>query len=310
MDQPVQISNEALQTTPFWKKKPIIIGVFVIVLLAIIGGGFIASQNSSNISQITPTPKVNPGLPVGPTDPPGLQKPITAQITTFPQSYKDITIPSSLYSEAKIMYGVIDSGTTKIYVIGLITRYYMYRDLLEENKVPFSYPSIVKFSDLKSLVPKMEELIKERLVSTMDFVYIKARFSQSRSEDEAKEKFGDLKKKATEIITKYRQDMIDSPSQVQAILEKSNKDADLMLLNFREPGEFVQNYEYDTNLFFTDPSFNSFVFALPVNKVSNIYTLRNDFGEHSYLIVYPTAKKNGVIESFEQTLQQRLTQFK
>lgn len=241
-------------------------------------------------------------------------------ISQYPKSYNGTEIPQSIYSEGEKKYNQLaDKQLVKTYIIDQVGKYYVYMHLLGEKNLltetPVQNPT---FDLIEQKVPELEEIARKELVDNIDFSYIKAwsvlDFNNHKSEIQSQ--FGGQNKaKAEEIITQY-QEALKNGESIENILEQSNQNTDLDLLNNNELNRTIQNYIRDDNfvrnrinLKATDNNFHNFLFGQNINEVSEIYEVGDENKKYLYLIVYPTQIKQGDYKSILELFQQKSSLF-
>lgn len=229
--------------------------------------------------------------------------------SAFPKSYKSEKIPSTIYENLD-SYPDIPKTEKDEYVKTQVMKFYVYKDVLQENsesKKEDLLPIIYK--DIYDGVQAMEPIIKDNLLSKSYFGYIQAKFAGTTDEAELKEKLGDLDTKAKAIIKRYQQMFVAGSYTPNQIIDISNKDEELLLLNSREQNRFVDDYD-STKKIFTDVEFNDFIFSQQENQLSDVYTLLDENkNPQAYIIVYPSKIINKKYSSLEKLIEERANNF-
>jgi hypothetical protein len=229
----------------------------------------------------------------------------------YPKSYKDTEIPVEIYQQAGLRYHLENKTEVKEYVINLIHKYYIYKDFLAAEKIPYSAQFPVTFSAIEADVPRMESLVQQNMVTYVDFAFIKARFRYAPEEERIQRLYGDLKVKARAKLEEYRQLFSAENADPAVIIDAANHDIDLITLNNNEGNRIELHYTPDKELFFTDKKFNSFLFAQKQKVVSSIFTLHgvaND--EYAYVIVYPIVMQKKQYMNIDELLTDNVSYFK
>ena len=209
--------------------------------------------------------------------------------TSYPTSYNGEEIPQSIYTSGEEAYSyVTNKNETKKYIIDRVARYYVFTEILAEKGL-YTKPdmSTMDFTRLEAEIPEMEDQIKNNLITTSEWGFIKARFALTPNEDLIKNNFPDMKAKAQEKVNEYKSKMEQNPSGIEDLISNSNADSDLMTLNNAEQNEYKRNYQADQQAFFSDDQFHEFLYSVEPGKVSEVYTLKNAKDmPYAYLVVY------------------------
>lgn len=294
------------------QKRLIAAGIFL--LLSLIITDFFVSRLTKRQSQLEQTFKSiqkaasNLG---GSSEPTPTPAPPAIPYAGYPKSYKNSEIPVEIYKQASLRYHVENKTEVKNYVINLIHKYYIYKDFLSTEKIPFTAQFPVTFSTIEADVPVMESLVQQNMVTYVDFAFIKARFRYTPEEERLQRIYGDLKAKARSKLDEYRQKFSGENIDAAAIVNEANHDIDLISLNNNEGNRIETHYTPDKELFFTDKKFNTFLFAQKQGVVSNIFTLHgatND--EYAYVIVYPTMIQRKQYTTSDELVMNNLQNFK
>lgn len=284
------------------RKYIIIISVCVFVLVLLVVADLIVSSRTKKPGTVARTiQSIQDAANVEVTPAAPSPKPTDAPFAGYPKMYKNIPISSDIYVQAHARYRNEKNTDLKEYMLDLIHRYYIYKDYLSEANISFNARSPITLTAIEQDLPEMEELINNNLISYIDFAYIKARFKYAPEEERIRKMYGDIKAKARSIIEMYRSKLSEQDVYPAEVIEASNKDLDLIILNNNEANGIELHYTPEKHLFFTDSKFNSFVFSQKEGVVSNVYALRGvDGDEYAYLIVYPlTVKKNRFTDNKE-----------
>lgn len=231
-----------------------------------------------------------------------------------PKSYKNNTVSQSLVSDAVQKYQ--NKGVTDMQVytsmIGYVERYYMYKDVLAENNIPVPPMSDQTYEDIERNVGVLHKIVLDNLVSHADFAYVKVRFAlfpSSDIEEDVLKQVPNPREKANQLIERYRSKFLGNIVNVQQIINESNTDQEMTMLNQTDVNEYVTNYTSDQNLFFTDPGFNAFLFAQKRSTVSPVYELKHDSKPYAYLIVFPTNVTLNKFNSIDDIVKEKKSNF-
>lgn len=121
------------------QKRIIAAGIFLLTSLIITD--FFVSRITKRQSQLEQTFKTiqeaasNLGSSSKPTPSP---VPTIIPYAGYPKSYKNIEIPVEIYQQAGLRYHSENKTEVKDYVINLIHKYYIYKDFLAAEKIPYS----------------------------------------------------------------------------------------------------------------------------------------------------------------------------
>lgn len=264
------------------KVKLIIIALVVLIILA---GISILLLNTSKKSSITATPSPSPS-PIA-----------TVPNTTFPKSYGTTPIPKTLFTQIKATTNNENESVNEY-----IKKYYIFKDVLTENKITFPTTDENSLDAISKATPILYQLVVDNLVSKYDFAYIKARFRLYPTDDievQVNKDVPNLQAKAKELIEKYRTKFSSNIVNIQQIVNEANNDPELTQINIDDKNEFIRNYTPAQNLFYTDPNFSAFVYAQKRGQVSPIYELKQDNKAYAYIIIYPasiTVKKYNSVD--------------
>ena len=290
----------------------IISGISVLILL-ILTDLVLSTVNKKQSAVITTLQTLTNTITTNNQDPTSTPKPepTTDPLAGLPKLYKDIPIPQELYTQGFQRYQDVKAAETRRYILNRVQRYYIFRDYIQGHNLSFQFIFPLTFVALEKEVPRMEKLLEEQAVTNIDFAYIKARFRYSPAEESAKAKFGDLDTKARQMIEAYRQKFLAANPDVQQIVNDSNQDADLMLLNNDEPNEYKTGFKPNDRIFFTDRHIKPFLFAQTAGKVSEVYTLHSvDDSEYAYLIIYIVNGQKRDYSSLDEIVRQNVGFFK
>lgn len=257
---------------------PIIIAtVLFIILIAIVD--FTLSR-FSNKPSTNPTSGAYPSL--SPT-----------YLQNLPTQYKDKPIPRNLYEQGFGMYK--DQGSQKVreYVNNRIQRYFIYKDVIESNKIDYRFTEEFTFAGMEREIPKMEQALRKQLIGSLDFAYIKVKYKNIVASQEATDRYGDLKDKATELIAKYRSMLSEPGADPKDVVAQSNADQVMLVLNDNQMNEYKTNYMAEQRLFYTDTDFQSFLYRQPEGVVSASYELKDANRQPYAIIIVLVTKKHG-----------------
>lgn len=256
---------------------------------------------ASNVTKSEPTPTSTP-----------LPTPTPDLLGGMPSRYKNTPIPKALYQEGATLYRTQNPQEIRRYLLDRVRRYYVYQDFVVTNKLEYSLPSTLSFRALEQAVPEMEKLIEGNLISTIDFMYIKARFLLPPNIQGALEQaYGDLKVKGRTILEEYQLQLRTPDPDLETILDSANKHPELSNINNNELNEMKQQFRPTDKLFAEDKGFNTFLFTQRLNRISPLYTLKNSQGnDYAYVIVYVSSKTNGEYDSVDKLFTDNLRNFK
>lgn len=227
----------------------------------------------------------------------------------LPKTFKNESIPLSIYENLSNYPDVPSDGRDE-YVKMQVMKFYIYKDLLQQNNSSNAAVLIPKtYKDIKDGVNAMEPIIKQNLLSRAYFGYIKATFANGTGEEALQKKYGNLKTKAETVIKRYQQMFVEGDFSAQQIIDVSNKDEELLLLNNREKSEFVDDYD-STQKIFLDKGFNDFLFSQQENQLSDLYTLHDEKDTPvAYIIVYASKILKKKYNSLEQIIEENSGNF-
>lgn len=228
---------------------------------------------------------------------------------SFPKSYKEEKIPTTVYQNLTTFADIPAKGSDE-YVKTQIIKFYVYKDILQESRDSTPAALIPKtYKDIYDGVQIMEPIIKDNLLSKAFFGYIQATFAGMTDESSLKEKYGDLNGKAKAIIKRYQQLFVAGSYSPNQIIDISNKDEELLLLNNREQNKFVDDYD-STKTIFSDKGFNDFIFSQQQDQLSDIYTLLDENkNPQAYIIVYPSKLIIKKYSTLEKLIEDRASNF-
>lgn len=238
---------------------------------------------------------------------------MTVTVKNYPKTYNGKTIPQSIYNEANESYKGVEQQKLKNYVINRVVLYYIMRDVLKENEIPFTdIGDNPTFSQIESALPDLKKEVDENLLSSADFAFIKAYHNYFNNDQQAREKFGDnIQPKAMEIITNYRDELLKNRDNPQIVIDKANSDADLSLLTNGEQAKYITNYFADLNNvadqgeYIYDEEFDDLLFQMREGDVSPVIGL-NSQSPYMYVVVYPTKISIKKYQSLKDIVSQRL----
>lgn len=285
------------------------------LLIALVVTDLIVSNRTKKESQVSQSFKIiqEAASSIGNDEPKPNETPVVTAVpfAGYPKSYKNIPIPATIYTEAQSRYRKDKVAEVEQYIIDVVHRYYIYKDFLEQNKIPYNAQYPVTLKNMETDVPKMEELIEQNLVTYVDFAYIKARFRYAPEEERIQAKYGDIKAKARQILEQYQQQFAAENVDPASVVAAANQDVDLITINNNEGNRIETNYTPDKQLFFTDRKFNSFLFAQKQGKVSSLFTLHGKAGdEYAFVIVYPILVQRKSFSTIDDMLNDNLKYFK
>lgn len=244
----------------------------------------------------------------------------TESITSYPKTYKGNPIPESIVSEAQRKYVTTDPELRKVFVINRIVYYYILKGILEENNI--SWPGkgeAVTWDAIEQQALAMEKIAHAQLVDTYEYSYIKAYAANFPDPEKVNKEIGavagDL---ALQIMTEYaaRMKSADSVQTVQNLVEESNQNQELMILNSDEKNTTVTGYTVDMNdisqqaSYIFDEEFDSVLQTLAPFQASDLITLSDDNQvPYMYVVVYPTAIEKKKFPSFKQLIAEKISEF-
>ncbi len=230
-------------------------------------------------------------------------------LASFPKSYKNEKIASTVYENLASVSDIPSTGKDD-YIKTEVMKFYIYKDILEENSEASPAALIPKkFKDIEDGVKIMESVIKEHLLSQAFFGYVQVKFDGQADVESLKVKYGDLDMKAKNIMRRYQQMFVEDNYSSNQIIDISNKDEELLTLNDREKNQIIDNYN-STKKLFEDKGFDEFLFSLQQNQISDLYTLHTkDNKPEAYLIVYPTKILVKKYNSLDNIIEQRSANF-
>lgn len=252
----------------------------------------------------------------------------------FPQSYKESPIPQELLYTGRAYYSESSDEARDKIVFDTVIKYYVYHDIIAEQEIPllsatngaqieqvtspaelFQSSEIISFSTIAPIVRDYEYTIKRNLIQNRDYYYLLARYVQNNKEaDEeiVKELGKPQKETALETITKYQENLSEEPETVETILNNATEDDILTLLNGTSTYEenVKTTYTRQDELLPGNDSFNSFLFDVPENQVSDVYEYSSPLGKKmGYIIVLPTRVVSTDYENENQLISEYIDFF-
>lgn len=230
--------------------------------------------------------------------------------TLLPRAYGEEDVAPAIVDDLKEAAQQENVKFPDMYVKDKLVRYYIYKDVMEENdlKLPEEMEAEQKLTLEK--LNAMEQIIKDNLVSSADFAYITARFKILNKQAELEQTYGDLDERAKAVIGRYEQLFIDPSYTVDQIIDIANKDEELLALSNNQQITPITDYKGDTNVFVLDPSFSDFLYAQPINQLSELHTMTTlenvPFG---YVIIYPTKIEKRTYNSLNDLIKERTQNF-
>lgn len=244
----------------------------------------------------------------------------TVSISSYPKTYKGVPIPESLVTEAQRKYVTTDPELRKVFVINRIVYFYILKGVLEENNI--SWPGKggeLTWDSVEQQALAMEKIAHEQLVDTYEYSFIKAYSNNFPSPDKVNKEFGAVAGDvALQIMTEYaaRVKAADSVQTVQNIVEESNQNEDLRILNADEPNTTVTDYTVDMNdisqqaNYVFDEEFDSVLQTLAPYQASDLITLSDDNQvPYMYVVIYPTKVEKKKFPSFKQLIADKISEF-
>jgi hypothetical protein len=252
---------------------------------------------------------------ISPTPQPHYNVTVLDKYNTFPQKYKDTEIPLRIWDEAKATLGdMVNNTDNRQFAIKTVIKYFIYNDALAAaGGASAINPDTLSFSQMNDAINNgtLEEDVKTKAITNFDFCYIQARFALGSNPEGVKKQIPDPEKKAKELINTYKQKIQQNPDQLESIVQESNTNADMKILNGTEKNDCLKNYIYDDEKYFVDKAFNTFLLNTPVNQVSDVYTVKPDsLPPDIYVIVYPTRVDKHDVNSLSDLITQGVKNFK
>jgi hypothetical protein len=175
----------------------------------------------------------------------------------------------------------------------------------DPSKVTASYKKkeITDMALINKEVIALKKVYVPNIIS-MDGLFLKVRFAGTVQSNLDKLHLNEaaLQSTARQLIEQYKKELETSPKK-EDVLSNFNKNNTILLLNNRETSRTFKNYPMYPPLFL-DVNFYSIMESLPVDQVSDIFTLRQKMngestvGEYAYAVFYVT-KKTGTYKSVE-----------
>ncbi len=243
------------------------------------------------------------------------------QLSSYPTSFNGERIPQELYVSAEKTYqNLPDQKIVKTYITETVAKFYLFRKALNDKNVPtnVSNDPPEDFNLVEKAVPELEKKVKENVIDSIDFAYIKGNLSidHNDNKDKIKNEFGNtLQDKVNEKITQY-QNLLKETPDYESVLTQANSDSELKLINNYEPNSVIKNYIKDDdfirnnlNFKFKDNGFHNFLFSQTQNQVSEIYQMGDENKKYLNMVVLPIALRDNQYDSFNEFYQANLNLF-
>lgn len=271
--------------------------IFSVCIFVLSMGLFINSTRFTTTSDAKPIQNVPTAAP---------KKTVSS---VFPKSYKNENIPLSIYDNLN-NYPDIPAVDGEEYVKTQVMKFYVYKNILEQNNESSASALIPQsYRDIKDGLTVMEPIIEQNVLSKAYFGYIKARFAGAADASDLNKKYGDLQVKAENVIKRYQQMFVAGDYTAQQIIDVSNKDEELLMLNDREKNQFIDDYDA-TKKIFQDKKFDEFLFSQQENQLSDLYTLENgNSSPEAFIIVYPSKILKKKYNSIEKMIEEQAANF-
>jgi hypothetical protein len=277
----------------------------VILLVVALGVKVVTSQfsNGSKAAGLTynPTTKTFTG-----------HSPVSVW-TSFPKKYNGIEIAPSVFTDATKIYG--NNDRAREYINDKVARYLIYSDVLsqERDSIPQN-PNKLTFAMAENGVTELENQVKETSITSINFIFFKARFAFGMNDTKVKAKYSDPQTKAREMIQKYQQLVKDANGDENKIAkifnDSNNNDPDLTFINNHEPNMAFAKYHPDDTVFPADPGFDQFLLQQKEKTVSDIYTIKLEDGSPSqYAFVYVFKKDVSKYNTVDELVKDKLSNF-
>lgn len=243
------------------------------------------------------------------------------ELKEYPTQYKGQTIPSSIFTDGEKKYeNVTNKNNVKSYLIETVAKYYIYNDVLtEKGIINNNQSSEPTFAIIEDKIELLEKQVKENVVSSIDFAFIKAMQVTDNNDfrNQIESTYGsNLNNKANELVTKYREMLINGES-IDTVLAAVKTDKELNLINNNEINTKILHYSRDDdfirnnqNLKFKDNNFHNFLFSQTENQVSEVYEMGDSQKKYLYMIVYPLKVRQNEVETLNELYKQKLDLFK
>lgn len=264
--------------------------------------------------QTTPILTITPPPSNANEEPPFLVQ----QLQEYPVSYDGQSIPDSLYEEIQTAYTDSDPKKVQEYTVQLVGQYYILNDVLQQNEIYSSAAAQLDengmtYQGLVTAVPELISLAEDNLVSTIDYAIVIARVAGPNVEHSTRvrERFSEdeIRIEAETLINTYQQRFTEEPTNYETIIEEANQDEELVFLSLDNFSLINRDQTIEDDLFFTDPSFNDFLFTLTEGDVSDLRVIRDGDIEIAYVTVFPIQINATEYDSLEEIYQQNISLF-
>ncbi|MFW5703441.1 MAG: hypothetical protein ACOCXQ_01265 [Patescibacteria group bacterium] len=287
----------------------------VVAIVVFVGSiTFAIQQAQTSVNTRASTDDLGVGI-AGPGNVNETIRDLTLHYESYPTAFNNEPIPQSVISEAEEIYADSNATTRQQYITNRLILYYAFKDVAEKHNLQFAPTSPVTFTGIEKDVPILLSLVKENLISTADFAFIKAYFNSFPNKTFAQQRLGiNLRPTAERKIEYYKERLETYPEDYLLIIEEANNDEELQLLNNFEPHTYVEGYTADQNnipsqeFLIFDEEFDTFIFNLKPNNVSNMLLL-NSANPYLYIVVYPTDISLKEYNSYKEILAQYDTSF-